>query len=81
MRDGKEATRLMQRQRRKDPRGLEVLAAAYAETGAFDKAAATVEQALAMLQRAPIPKLIQRLQSQRAVYRQNKPVRDSRPAP
>ncbi|GDY20452.1 O-GlcNAc transferase [Verrucomicrobiota bacterium] len=54
---------------------LETLAAAYAETGAFDKARATAELALASARAAKDTTLAGRLQEQIALYQAGRPFR------
>ncbi|NOT01085.1 MAG: tetratricopeptide repeat protein [Phycisphaerales bacterium] len=79
-RDGETAVRLAQRLCEKtmyqSPRFLDTLAAAYAETGRFDKAMSYAEQAIVIVEQDSAQRgYLNELQSRRELYRARKPLR------
>jgi tetratricopeptide (TPR) repeat protein len=64
-----------------EPRLLATLAAAYAESGRFDEALATVERALAGARAAGYGELAQALEAQARHYAEGRPLRDADLAP
>lgn len=60
-----------------DPKILAILAAARAEAGDYQAAAATMEQALHLVERTNQPGLVNSLRAQLAIYRAGKPFRDT----
>ena len=79
IRNGDKALRLADRanqlSRSKDPGVLRTLAAAYAENGRFTEATATAESGLQLANTQGDPALAKILESDRAHYRANAPVR------
>jgi len=80
IRDGTQALRLAEKAceltGHKDPRSLEVLAAAYAEVGDFQKAADTVEEAMRILLAGGAQDGSQRILRGIELYRQGRPLRE-----
>jgi tetratricopeptide (TPR) repeat protein/mono/diheme cytochrome c family protein len=81
VRDGEEAVRLAERAvdltGKRDPGALDVLAAAYAETGQFDRAAETARAALLVASPQSIAAEAIRLRAE--LYAQQKPYRAAKP--
>ncbi|MHC4079916.1 MAG: tetratricopeptide repeat protein [Planctomycetota bacterium] len=79
VRDGSEAVRLAERAAaltaRGDSRTLDALAAAYAEVGRFDDAAATAREALALAEAAGDAGLAGGIRARLALYRRHTPYR------
>jgi len=76
-RDGQRALAIMQQlmsdKRRNNPNLLDTLAAAFAETGQFEQAVATQQQAIALLQQQPTSQLQQeRFTARLHTYQQNR---------
>ncbi len=85
IRNGPQALELADRARQLLPTpnvySLDVLAAAFAETGQFDSAVRTIDQAIALAQQAGDTATIARLESRRRLYTQRLPYRESLPGP
>jgi tetratricopeptide (TPR) repeat protein len=81
LRNGARAVQLAlladQLSRGQDPKVIGVLAAAYAETGDFSKAAATVQRALQLAGAESDSALAETLRAQLALYRAGSPFRDA----
>jgi tetratricopeptide (TPR) repeat protein len=75
LRNGAEAL-LLAEQLPTSAEALDTLAAAYAETGAFDQAQVTAQQALAQAREKSKTTLIPQLESRLALYKQNQPYRE-----
>jgi len=82
IRDGAEALRLIkplcERSARPVPAALDVLAAAYAETGQFDKAVATARKAIRLARATGNAALAAKLQKRLSLYEQGKPYHTER---
>jgi tetratricopeptide (TPR) repeat protein len=78
LRDGREAVRLaekaVQPPRDKDPFYLDILAAAYAAAGEYEKAVDITDEALEILLKENRLMLYQKIQSRQRVYKQNRPL-------
>ena len=80
-RDGQAAVELargIEQKKREDVGTLEILAAALAESGRFDEAVATANQALAIASMQKNAALVREIESQLALYRQGKPFHQSK---
>ena len=81
LRDGPRALEVaqqaMQAAGRPNPTLLQALAAAYAECGRFEEAAATAEQVLEMARKAGRPQQAAWIEAQLAGYREKRPFRES----
>jgi tetratricopeptide (TPR) repeat protein len=75
LRNGQEALTLAQ-SLPPSTEALDTLAAAYAETGAFDQAQATAQRAIDQAKPESKPSLIPQLQARQALYKQNHPYRE-----
>jgi choline-sulfatase len=79
LRDGEEALRLATRLSSETGGGdfgvQDILAAALAETGRFEEAAATIQSAIAAARGSGNPELAERLEERRASYRRGQPLR------
>ena len=79
VRDGREAVRLAERwataTRRQDPAVLDVLAAAYAETGSWDEAVATARQAVKLAAAAGRAAQAEQIEGRLRLYQQQTPFR------
>ena len=82
VRDGARAVELSERalniSRGKDPAVLNILAAAYAESGRYPEAARVARQAAALFARQQRPELAKALEERSALYRNGAPYRDKR---
>jgi tetratricopeptide (TPR) repeat protein len=82
VRDGGRAVELAERalslSRGKDPAVLEILAAAYAESGRYPDAAKVARQAAALFARQQRPELAKALEERAALYKIGAPYRDKR---
>ncbi len=85
LRNGKVAVQLAlqanQRTDNRDPRGLAILAAAYAEVGQFEDALKTIDLALKIARELNAQSLIQPFQARRDTYETRRPSRLPAPAP
>jgi len=83
VRNGAEAVRLAEKAAgltsRQQPAILNTLAAAYAETGRFDDALATANQALELAKRASQTNLVGKIERAIALYQSHTPLRENSP--